>query len=320
MGSLLQDRSLVIGVASSALFDLGEGDRIFRTQGTHDYEQYQREHVDEPLAKGVAFPFISRLLSFNTIVPNAVEVIILSKNSPMTGKRVMRSIQHYGLGITRAVFRSGKSPFEYMNVFSMALFLSANDEDVNEAMEHGFPAGRVLQTDRLFSDMGTELRIAFDFDGVLADGSSDERFRRDLKDHPDQAMDMYHDYEREHSQEPIPPGPLRDLLAGINRLQHAERNALTTQKEKDSPRLRVSLVTSRDAPADERALNTLESWGLEIDDAFFLGGLDKTPVLNQLRPHIFFDDQERNLPSDKLVVPAVHIPVRRTEKSADPQD
>lgn len=310
MGSLLADRKLVIGIASSALFDLGEGDRIFRTRGTDHYEQYQEEHLDEPLKKGVAYPFISRLLSFNEIVDKAVEVIILSKNSPMTGKRVMRTIAHYGLDITRAVFRSGKSPFEYMDVFGMALFLSANENDVASAVEQGLPAGLVRQTNKLFSDTGTELRIAFDFDGVLADGSSDRLFRRARVAHPEKAMRIYQDHEKEHKGTPIPPGPLMPLLKGINEIQRAERAASTVSRADTVPRLRVSLVTARNAPADERALNTLQSWGLEVDDAFFLGGLDKTPVLNRLRPHIFFDDQIGNLSNPDLSVPAVQIPVR----------
>ena len=309
MSPLLNDRCLVIGIASSALFDLGEGDRIFREQGTEEYEQYQNQHLDEPLDKGVAFPFISRLLSFNSVIPQAVEVIILSKNSPLTGKRVMRSIQHYGLDITRAVFRSGKSPFEFMDVFNMSLFLSANDADVADAARLGLAAGHVMRTDKLFSDTGKELRIAFDFDGVLADGSSDELYRKAYRHDPDRALQVYQHNESTHSADPIPAGPLKNLLAGINKLQQAERSALTTREAKDSPRLRVSLVTARNAPAHERALNTLESWGLQVDDAFFLGGLDKTPVLNRLRPHIFFDDQESNLSGNDLMIPAVHIPV-----------
>lgn len=309
MKPLLQDRCLVIGVASSALFDLGEGDRIFREQGTQAYERYQRDHLDTPLEPGVAFPFISRLLSFNSIVPDAVEVIILSKNSPVTGKRVMRSIRHHRLAITRAVFRSGKSPFDYIPVFNMSLFLSANAVDVAQAAKRGFAAGQVQRTEHLFSDTGSELRIAFDFDGVLADSSSDLVYRRAKKEHPEEALTIYQSNERDHIDDPIPAGPLKQLLEGINRLQHAEREVLQGQQAKNSPRLRVSLVTARNAPAHERALNTLEAWGLEVDDAFFLGGLDKAPVLNTLRPHIFFDDQESNLSAHDLAIPAVHIPV-----------
>lgn len=81
-------------------------------------------------------------------------------------------------------------------------------------------------------------------------------------------------------------------------------------------RLRVSIVTARNAPSHERALKTLESWGVHANDAFFLGGIDKGIVLGVLKPHIFFDDQPGHLKSASAVTPSVHIPfgVINTEK------
>ena len=130
------EKKLVVAVASSALFDLTESDKVFRTQGLQAYKEYQRQHESEPLEKGVAFPFIKRLLSLNTVFPTSspIEVILMSRNSPETGLRVFNSIKHYGLDITRAGFTSGQSNFQYLPALNTSLFLSANEEDVNNAV------------------------------------------------------------------------------------------------------------------------------------------------------------------------------------------
>ena len=71
--------------------------------------------------------------------------------------------------------------------------------------------------------------------------------------------------------------------------------------------LKTAIITARNAPAHERVITTLKNWEVEVDDAFFLGGIDKARVLNILKPHIFFDDQMVHLNHiDKI--PAVHIP------------
>lgn len=102
---------LVIGLASSALFDLAESDEVFRTGGEEVYRKYQRENQRTPLRAGVAFPFVKRLLSLNELDPQdpLVEVILLSRNDPDTGMRVMDSIKSHGLNISRALFLQGGS-------------------------------------------------------------------------------------------------------------------------------------------------------------------------------------------------------------------
>lgn len=321
MSELLKRKALVIGVASSALFDLAQSDEIFREQGVEAYEKYQDSHINEPFKEGVAYPFISRLLEFNKLFDNpneGVEVIVMSRNSPKTGLRVMNSIENYGLDITRAVFRSGISTFDFIRVFNMSLFLSGNEKDVNEAVEKGLPAGCVLPFDGSVDSASNELRVAFDFDGVLA-GDSSERFYQEAKEkNPKTALEQYGQYELEHANQPIEGGPLKALLEGINKLQDASQSSTKETK----PELRVSLVTARNAPAHKRAIQTLEQWGLSVDDAFFLGGLDKAPILNELRPHIFFDDQLVNLDSSELHIPAVHIPfgVKNAAQSKEETD
>ncbi len=294
---------LVIGIASSALFDLAESDEVFRTQGEEPYRVYQEENIDVHLKPGVAFPFISRLLSLNDLAepgePPFVEVIVLSKNDPDTGLRVMRSIQHHKLAITRAVFMQGRSPHKFIPAFKMALFLSADEKDVVEAVRLGHPAGQVLDTSSI-NDESNDLRIAFDFDGVLADDSSERVMQKD-------GLEAFHHNEVTRIDEPHQNGPMVNLLAGINRIQRREEEKRRVDADYRI-RVHVALVTARNAPSHERAVRSLKTWGVTVNDAFFLGGVEKASVLEILKPHIFFDDQATHLSTAAKVVPSVHVP------------
>lgn len=309
----LQDR-LVIGVASSAMFDLRESDAIFRTQGEEPYRKFQQENLEKPLAKGIAFSFIRRLLSLNDLSSDPVknplvEVVLLSKNDPDTGLRVMKSIEHHGLNITRAIFMQGKAPYEYIPALNIALFLSGNADDVTAAIAANFPAGQVLDSAIVDDEGDTGLRIAFDFDGVLADDES-ETVMQNTKD-----VSKFHEYEVKNMTQAHNPGPLHQLLLRVAKIQSIEedrRRADATYKN----RLRISVVTARNAPSHERALNTLKSWGVMPNDAFFLGGIEKHNVLGVLKPHIFFDDQSGHLAAASSVVPSVHIPFGVTNPRA----
>ncbi len=295
----LRDK-LVVGIASSALFDLTESDEVFRLQGRDGYEKYQEDHLADTLNPGPSFPFIQRLLGLNQIQRGLVEVIILSRNSPKSGLRVMNSIQDHSLDITRAVFREGVTSFEFMPTFNMSLFLSANKSDVINAVNSGHPAGYVLPSSASSDSDDTSLRIAFDFDGVLGDDSSERIFQ-------DGTLDEYFEYESSHAREPLNPGPLLRFLAEINRIQGIEEARMRVDDDYIR-RVSVSLVTARNAPAHERAVRSLEGWGVRVDGAFFLGGIDKTGVINGLKPHIFFEDQMKNLADPSLTAPAVHVP------------
>ena len=301
-GRLDLERALVIGVASSALFDLSKSDAVFRNEGEEKYRAYQRENLDEVLEPGVAFPFIRRLLDLNDLSEDErlVEVVILSRNDPETGMRVMRSVQHHGLDITRAIFMQGRSPYRFMEPLRMSLFLSANETDVREAIRMGFAAGRVVGR-AVADDGGTDLRIAFDFDGVLADDSA-ERF------YQEGTLEAYQENESALADVPLPRGPLAAFLEKINHIQRIEDAKHDTDPEGYQRRVRVAVVTARSAPAHERAINSIHQWGLRVNDAFFLGGVEKGPILAVLEPHIFFDDQRRNIDTTSHLAPSVHIP------------
>ena len=305
----LSRKALVIGVSSRALFDLEEANDVYRNDGVAQYEDYQKSRVDETLAPGTAFPFVSRLLRFNRLFDDpdeGVEVVVLSRNSPRTGLRIMNSIRAHDLDITRAVFRSGMSTFPLMREFNMSLFLSANADEVKSAVDKGLPAGLVLPFRRRSHqlDDDNELRVAFDFDGVLAGDSSERVFQQARQNDPEHATEVYGDHELMNADRPLENGPLERLLKGLNALQRAARESTLP----DKPSLRVYLMTARSAPAHERAIRTLEEKGLTVDEAFFLGGLSKTPFLNEVQPHISFDDDMMNLENPDLNIPAVHIP------------
>lgn len=293
---------LVIAVASSALFDLSESDRVFRTRGEAAYRSYQEEHLEQPLKPGVAFPFVRRFLGINRNFPeeSPVEVVLLSRNSVITGKRVFRSIRHYKLDITRAAFLGGKSPYAYIPAFNASLFLSSNESDVQRAIDYGHPAGTVLPSQVVDDQDDTELRIAFDFDGVIADDASEQVFKNG-------SLEGFQAHETSNAHIPHNPGPLADLFRQLSSLQKLEDRALA--ENPDYRRiLRTAIVTARNAPSHERVITTLEYWGVEANEVFFLGGMQKGRILQVLQPHMFFDDQRSHLDSESGSIPMVHIP------------
>lgn len=296
------ENKLVIAVASSALFDLSAAHAVFVEQGPQAYRTFQQEQLETVLEKGVAFPFVRRFLNINRRFPreSPVEVVLLSRNSPATGKRAFRSIAHYGLDISRAAFTEGESPYKYIPAFNASLFLSANDEDVRKAIGRGYPAGRVLPGVVNDDDTADELRIAFDFDGVIADDEAEAIY---------QGGDLsgFSAYEVAHARIPHRPGPLADLFRKLSWLQQLEDR----EQARDSQYRRIvrtAIVTSRSAPAHERVITTLESWGISANETFFLGGMKKDRILSALRPHMYFDDQRGHLESAAGDIPLVHVP------------
>lgn len=294
---------LVVGVASSAMFDLQDSDAVFKKEGEEGYRKYQEANLENPFSRGIAFPFIRRLLALNDLLEPGnplVEVVLLSRNDPDTGLRAMRTIAHYGLGITRAIFMQGKSPYEYIPALNIALFLSVNKKDVLAAISSGFPAGQVLDSRSEDDETDYGLRIAFDFDGVLAGDESEAVMQAS-------GLPEFHAHEVTNVMQPHNPGPLKEFLVRISKIQAVEEAHKKSNPSYEN-RVRVSIVTARNAPSHERALTTLKSWGVMVNDAFFLGGIEKGKVLAILKPHIFFDDQSGHLKSTSAVAPSVHIP------------
>ncbi|MEL6317683.1 MAG: 5'-nucleotidase, partial [Pseudomonadota bacterium] len=168
------DTRLVVGVATSALFDLREAHAVYAAEGLEAFRAHQRARLEAPLEPGVAFAFVKRLLGLNAARPDdpLVEVMLLSRNDAETGRRAFRSVAAHGLPIERAAFLHGEGPQSYLDAFACELFLSSNEADVRAAIAAGAPAGLVLEPSIADDDGDPELRVAFDFDGVLVDDAS----------------------------------------------------------------------------------------------------------------------------------------------------
>jgi 5'-nucleotidase len=299
------ENQLVVALSSRALFDFEEENRIFEENDDHAYMLLQHERMQTPANPGVAFPLVRKLLSFNTPAQQRVEIVVLSRNDPVSGLRVYHSAQAHGLPIQRGVFTRGRTPYRYLKALSAHLFLSANGSDVEQAIQAGFPAAHVYpHSVRAAENFPNELRIAFDGDAVLFSDEAEKIYQA-------QGLDAFVAHEQQRASTPLPPGPFKPLLEALHRLQRESQ----TTGDTSGMRIRTALVTARSAPAHERAIRTLMDWKIEIDEAMFLGGLDKGQFLKEFEPDFFFDDQTRHCDSGATAGPTGHVPSGITNKS-----
>jgi 5'-nucleotidase len=283
---------LVVAISSRALFDLDESHRVFMAEGVEAYHRYQLEHENEILAPGVAFNLVTKLLALNEGGRPYVEIILLSRNSADTGLRVFNAITHYELDITRAAFTKGEPTSRYVPAFGAHLFLSADTEDVKRALAEGYAAATILPS-HVTNNVSRELRIAFDGDAVLFSDESERVYQT-------QGLAAFTEHESSTAHEPLSGGPFKNFLAALHRIQ-------TDFRSGESP-IRTALVTARGAPAHERVIRTLRAWNIRIDEALFLGGLDKGEFLRAFGADIFFDDQKGHVESAARHVPSGHVP------------
>jgi 5'-nucleotidase len=291
------DGKLVVAISSRALFDFEEENQVFEQGDDRAYMALQLERLDIPAKPGVAFSLVKKLLTFNQngtadAVAQPVEVVILSRNDPVSGMRVFRSAQAYGLPIVRGSFTRGQSPWRYLKPLHANLFLSTHLSDVRAALDAGVPAAQVYPHSAHASEAHpAEVRIAFDGDAVLFSDEAERVYQA-------QGLDAFQRHETTHAQHPLAPGPFKPLLSALQRLQ---------QSSTPQMRIRTALVTARSAPAHERAIRTLMAWHIEVDEAMFLGGLAKGEFLREFEPDFFFDDQTGHIESAAQHVPAGHV-------------
>jgi 5'-nucleotidase len=290
--SVFPDDKLVVAISSRALFNFEEENRIFESGDPQGYMKLQLERLDRPARPGIAFSLIKKLLAFNDTTTQRVEVVILSRNDPVSGMRIFRSGEANQIKLERGVFTQGRSPFRYLRPLGAKLFLSANAEDVREALAAGFPAARVLTESVLAgSNYPHEVRIAFDGDAVLFSDEAERVFQA-------QGLDAFQQHESSKAAQPLPDGPFKPLLQALHRLQQAGTPEM---------KIRTALVTARSAPAHERAIRTLMNWDIRVDEAMFLGGLPKGEFLREFEPDFFFDDQTGHVDHAARHVPSGHV-------------
>lgn len=290
---------LVIGISSRALFNLERENEIFEKQGVSAYEEYQVRHENDILQKGSAFQLVKAFLNLNKLQDKRlVEVIVMSRNSPNTSLRIFNSIKDYELDITRAALTGGAEIAPYLKAFKTDLFLSAHGADVKLAIDNDVAAGMILPGSPHADPRARieQIHIAFDGDAVLFAAESERIYQH-------QGMQAFMENEEAKADIPLPAGPFANFLKTIAHIQ-----SLFNEKE-NSP-IRTALVTSRNAPAHERAIKTLRSWNVHIDEAYFLGGVSKRDVLSAFGAHIFFDDQRVHTDPASEVVPAAVVPYR----------
>ena len=290
---------LVIGISSRALFDLEKENEIFEKEGLEAYAAYQLAHEKEVLPRGPAFSLVEAFLNLNTLQKDRlVEVIIMSRNSPDTSLRIFNSIKAYGLDIERAALVGGGSIAPYLKAFKTDLFLSAYEDDVTRAVNSGVAAGTIL-TGNVPAETPNNLdpiRIAFDGDAVLFSADSERIYKQ-------QGMDAFYRHEVLKADVPMEKGPFANFLMTLAHIQ-------SLFADQDQVPIRTALVTARSTPGHERAVKTLRSWGVRVDEAFFLGGVPKKEILGAFGAHIFFDDQRAHAePASELLAAAV-VPYR----------
>lgn len=298
------ENTLVIGISATALFDLSDADKLFQTEVSKDpqngieiYKQHMLENEELPLSEGIGFPLIKALLSLNSYGDDPksplVEVVVMSRNSPETGIRVLNAIRAHKLNITRSAFTAGESGADYLNAFEVDLFLTTNENDAQTVIDSGYCSSAVLSIPPTYKcDIPDgQVRIAFDGDAVIFDESSELVYKKE-------GMEAFHENENKKKDIPMNEGPFAKFLIKLAKLQ--ERLPMSIEL---SP-VRIAIVTARNSPSEMRVIKTLRSWGVYVDEAFFLGGVEKSNILKAFRAHIFFDDQDLHLKSSSLVVPS----------------
>ena len=287
---------LVIAISSRALFDLEEENQIFEKDGLDAYYKYQLENEDKSLKKGTGYRLVENILKINSFFSSderQVEVIILSKNNAATSLRITNAINDLKLDIIRSAWTSGTNISNYLKAFKVDLFLSADDNDVLNAIENGVAAAKILHSNENINNISNEqVRIAFDGDAVLFSEESELVY----KNH---GLEAFIEHEKENRNNPLEMGPFAKLLLTIAKMQ--------AKFPTDKSPIRTALVTARSAPTHERVIKTFNLWGVRVDEAFFLGGTDKYEILQAFGADIFFDDQDVHLNLSSNVVPSAKV-------------
>ncbi|XP_057714714.1 cytosolic 5'-nucleotidase 1A-like isoform X1 [Corythoichthys intestinalis] len=308
------ENAITIAVSSRVLFNMEREQQIYEQQGMEEYLKYQLEHESEPFSPGPAFSFVKALEAVNSrlreLYPHSEElfdVVLVTNNHAYVGLRLINTINHHHLLIERFCMTGGNSPIGYLKAYHTNLYLSADSSKVREALAEGIAAATMFTPEKMKEVSETQLRVAFDGDAVLFSDESERIFKA-------HGLDKFFEHEKAHENKPLDHGPLKGFLEVLGKLQ---RKFFEKGLRMDCP-IRTYLVTARSAASSgTRALKTLRSWGLEIDEALFLAGAPKGPMLEKIRPHIFFDDQMFHVEgAAELGTVACHVPYGIAQRQA----
>ena len=263
---------LVVGLDPRALFDLRVEDEALRAGGAEALRRHRTEHEEELLDAGCGLPLAQALGHVDPGAARRVELVVLSRESAEASLRVVSSARRHELEIARAVFTGGEPLDPYLAALRVDLFLCSDETEVRAALEAGVSAGLVCDGGELVREGQSEIRIAFDGDAGL--------FAEDAELGEALAADP-----ASRSAARGAPAPFARLLSALA--------ALGSDGHGRGPRVRTALVSSRPGAAQERILRTLRRWGLQLDEAFFVGDLPKAEILAAFRPHVAFGEHPR---------------------------
>jgi 5'-nucleotidase len=218
--------------------------------------------------------------------------VVISQNDGDSGLRIMNSIREHNLDISRGSFCGGRNADKYFQAYQCKLFLTAEEKDVCSVIANGGAAAPVFPPPEGVQNVQEEVRIAFDADAVIFSNEADLVYQ-------EKGITEYHKSEAEKAKVPLQPGPFKPFLQAVAAIQ--------SRFSREKCPIRTAVVTARNAPAHERAIRTLREWKIVVDEMHFLGGIEKTGVLQVFNPHIFLDDQQENVSSCSKKLPAAQV-------------
>jgi len=290
-------KKLVIAISSRALFDLEEENRMFELKGLEKYYRYQIKNENKILKRGAAFDFVKNILRINSHFDDKlIEVIVLSRNNAATGLRIKNSIERYNLDVERAGWTAGTPISNYLKAFDVDLFLSAHEADVQEAINVGVAAARIIPKKYRKKGKRKDVRIAFDGDAVLFSDESEKIYKK-------HGLEAFLKHEKKNAKNPLPKGPFAKLLKVISRIQ--------SEFPMEKAPIKTSLITARNFSTFERVIRTFDAWNVRVDEAFFLGGVEKGKIVESFKADIFFDDQDVHLEKTSRKTPSAKVPYKR---------
>uniref|UniRef100_A0A672I7R8 Uncharacterized protein n=1 Tax=Salarias fasciatus TaxID=181472 RepID=A0A672I7R8_SALFA len=238
---------------------------------------------------GPAFPFVKALKAVNAKLkenyPESEELFKVMLLDEKPSDSLKNAIRTHDLEELITVLNVREDLVGELKRINTALYLSDSEALAKKVLNQGIAAAFMPTPKEIKEVSEDQLRVAFDGDSVLFSNESERVFQ-------DSGLTGYLQHERNNVEKLLDPGPLCSFLEVLEKLKKKlhDKGLL-----KNCP-IRTYLVTARRAGCDGyRALNSLHSWDLEVDEAFFLGLSPKGPILDNIRPHLFFDDQPRHI-------------------------
>ncbi|XP_038656067.1 cytosolic 5'-nucleotidase 1A-like isoform X2 [Scyliorhinus canicula] len=278
-------QAITIAVSSRTLFNMADERAIYESDGLESYVKYQLDHENEPLKKGLAFALMKALETVNfrlhELYPGSDEIfdiVLMTNNHAQVGVRLINSINHYGLSIERFCMTGGTSPINYLKAYHTNLYLSSDPMKVANALSEGIAAATMCHLDKDAQLSEKQLRVAFDGDSFIQQEQED----KSKKDY--MLSKSAHDLESKSASQ----ATLVGFLESLGRLQ----KKFYAKNERLNCPIRIYLIVKKGgSAAGLKALKTIRSWGLDVDEAFILSGLPANELLNKIAPHIYFDEQ-----------------------------